>query len=72
MYSRKRPMEEVPEELTSVWICEKEDCIGWMRDNFTFETVPTCLQCSSPMIRGTKMLPLLVNHNHNQYQNRSK
>lgn len=63
MYSRKKPVEEIPEEPTAIWQCTKEDCNGWMRDNFSFEAVPICRQCASPMERGTKMLPLLVNTN---------
>ncbi|EFM10481.1 MULTISPECIES: cold-shock protein [Paenibacillus] len=61
MYSRKKPVEEIPEEETAVWLCTNDDCNGWMRDNFAFEAVPTCSQCSSPMVNGTKSLPVLVN-----------
>lgn len=66
MYSRKKSFEEIPEELTAIWSCSNEGCNSWMRDNFAFDTVPTCRQCSSPMVSGTKMLPLLVNTNSNQ------
>ncbi|CAH1218082.1 hypothetical protein PAECIP111893_04357 [Paenibacillus plantiphilus] len=66
MYSRKKSFEEIPEELTAIWSCSNEGCNSWMRDNFAFETVPTCRQCSSPMVSSTKMLPLLVNTNSNQ------
>jgi hypothetical protein len=66
MYSRKKQLEEIPEELTAIWLCTKDGCNGWMRDNFAFEAVPTCRQCASEMQRGTKMLPLLVNTNSDQ------
>lgn len=66
MYSRKKSFEDIPEELTAIWSCTNEGCNGWMRDNFAFEAVPTCRQCESPMERGTKMLPLLVNTNQDQ------
>ncbi|MBW7476055.1 cold-shock protein [Paenibacillus oenotherae] len=66
MYSRKKSLEEIPEELTAIWSCSNEGCNSWMRDNFAFEAVPTCRQCSSPMVSSTKMLPLLVNTNSNQ------
>jgi hypothetical protein len=63
MYFRKRSLEDIPEESTAVWSCTAEGCRGWMRDNFAFEYVPTCLQCSAPMVSSMKMLPLLVNTN---------
>jgi hypothetical protein len=65
MYFRKKSLEELPQESTPVWCCTKEGCMGWMRDNFAFEQVPTCTQCFSPMVSGTKMLPSLVNTNLN-------
>lgn len=61
MYFRKKAPEELPKEETAIWACTKEGCTGWMRDNFTFETVPTCWQCNSPMTRSMKMLPMLAN-----------
>ncbi|MCS7462159.1 cold-shock protein [Paenibacillus doosanensis] len=65
MYSRKKTMENVPEEDTMIWSCTKENCSGWIRDNFAFEYVPTCWQCQSPMVKSMRMLPLLVNTNGN-------
>ncbi|WP_054957842.1 cold-shock protein [Paenibacillus dakarensis] len=64
MYFRKKSLEELPQEETAIWTCEKEECNGWIRDNFAFEYQPTCHQCSSPMIRSIKTLPQLVNTNH--------
>ncbi len=61
MYSRKKPFEEVPEELTAIWSCTNDACNGWMRDNFSLDAVPTCHLCHSPMVSGTRMLPQLVN-----------
>ncbi|MCI3927009.1 cold-shock protein [Paenibacillus sp. TRM 82003] len=58
-YSRRRPIEDLPCEPTAIWSCEKEACNGWMRDNYSFEAIPTCSQCGSPMNRGTKSLPVL-------------
>jgi hypothetical protein len=63
MNYRKKSLEELPEESTSIWSCTKEGCKGWMRDNFAFEYVPTCRLCLSPMARDMKMLPLLLNSN---------
>lgn len=63
MYSRKRTIEEVPEELTVIWACTKPGCNGWIRDNFKFEDTPVCRQCQSPMTRSSRMLPTLVNYN---------
>ncbi|WP_410512784.1 cold-shock protein [Paenibacillus sp. BR2-3] len=63
MYFRKKSLEDIPTEDTAIWSCTQEGCIGWMRDNFAFEHVPTCWQCNSPMIRSMKILPMLVNKN---------
>jgi hypothetical protein len=63
MYLRKRSLEDLPLENTVIWSCETEGCKGWMRDNFAFETVPTCSQCHATMVRSEKMLPALENSN---------
>ncbi|WP_199620317.1 cold-shock protein [Paenibacillus alkalitolerans] len=62
-YSRKRALEDIPNEMTSIWSCTKEDCNGWMRDDFSFEAMPCCPQCKSPMINSVKSLPILINSN---------
>ena len=59
-YSRKRPQEELPTEITAVWTCVKDNCNGWMRKNFSFEEVPVCSLCASPMTSGTRELPVLM------------
>lgn len=64
MYFRKKALEDLPQEDTAIWSCTKEGCTGWMRDNFAFQYVPTCWQCNSPMTRSMKILPMLVNTNH--------
>ncbi|MDF2814210.1 MAG: hypothetical protein K0Q81_410 [Paenibacillus sp.] len=61
VYSRKRLLEDLIVEITTVWSCEAEGCKGWIRDNFAFEVVPTCPLCKAPMGRSMKELPLLVN-----------
>lgn len=58
-YSRKRPLEDIPKEMTAIWSCTKEECNGWMRDNYSFEDVPTCPKCKSPMISNMKNLPII-------------
>lgn len=63
MNYRKKPLEEIPEEITAVWSCTNDDCNGWMRDNFAFDAAPTCPLCHAPMEQGTKMLPQLLNSN---------
>lgn len=64
MYSRNRSQEEIPNEATVVWSCTNESCTCWMRDNFAFEITPTCWKCNSPMTSSVKVIPLLVNSNH--------
>lgn len=63
MYFRKKPVLNLPQEETAVWSCTKEECSGWVRDDFAFQQVPSCWQCGSPMTRSMKMLPKLVNKN---------
>ncbi|MFC4304404.1 cold-shock protein [Cohnella boryungensis] len=66
MYSsRKRPVEELPEEITTIWSCSDESCKGWMRDNFAFSSDPACPICQSQMVKSEKMLVALVNTSPN-------
>ncbi len=60
---RKKNAEEIPEEETTIWYCNQAGCKFWMRDNFSFEYAPICRECHSPMIRGVRILPPLVNTN---------
>ncbi|WP_372634280.1 cold-shock protein [Cohnella sp.] len=69
-YSRKKPFEELPEEMTAIWYCSGEDCKRWMRDNFTFSVVPVCPECQSEMVRGERMLATLSNTSPNQAKGR--
>ena len=56
MYNRKRNEEPLPKVQTSVWDCESDDCIGWMRKDFSFETDPNCPLCGSKMKSGDRLL----------------
>lgn len=69
MNFRKKVVEEVPEEDTRIWLCENDGCKCWMRDNFALDQEPTCPICNSPMVKGTRMLPVLEN---SSYDMRSK
>jgi len=53
-------MEDLPKELTTIWSCTKEGCNGWIRASYSFEAIPVCAQCQSPMVRSMKVLPKLV------------
>lgn len=68
MFNGKKSIEEVPKENTPIWSCTKEGCNGWMRANFTFEHLPTCPLCTSPMASDSKMLAPLTNYNSIQKQ----
>ena len=57
--NRKNDVAEVPPEQTPVWECESEDCLGWMRKNFSFEEEPKCPLCKSSMKSGERLLPKL-------------
>ncbi|MCZ8512753.1 cold-shock protein [Paenibacillus filicis] len=71
MNYRKKSIEETPLENTTIWSCTKEECNGWMRDNFAFEYQPTCPLCSSAMLRETKLLPQVVNTKGDSKLNKS-
>jgi len=58
--SRKKPAEEVPYADTAIWSCTNDGCKGWMRDEYSFDEVPKCPQCQSPMERSVKSLPVLA------------
>jgi hypothetical protein len=62
MFSKKS-LEVIPEENTSIWTCSNDTCMGWMRDNFSFEVKPSCPLCQSDMVNDDKVLPVLVNNN---------
>jgi hypothetical protein len=57
-FKTKEPVEEFE---TSVWVCNKENCLGWIREEFSFKTTPICIFCKSEMVHTTKMLPVLTN-----------
>ncbi|MGM0881705.1 MAG: cold-shock protein [Bacillota bacterium] len=59
-YSWNRPLENLPEEMTTIWSCMKEDCNGWIRNSFSFKEIPICSQCKSSMISSKKNLPILI------------
>jgi hypothetical protein len=59
--SRKRPLDDVPQEMTAIWSCTNEECNGWMRDNFVFSIQPTCPQCQSAMEKGERKLYVVAN-----------
>ena len=61
--NRKNDVAEVPPEQTPVWECESEDCLGWMRKNFSFEEEPKCPLCKSSMKSGERLLPKLLIYN---------
>jgi galactose-1-phosphate uridylyltransferase len=59
-FSRKGP-EPGPDVETNVWACKKEDCNGWIRENFSFDKEPACPFCSGDMEKEVRMLPELEN-----------
>ena len=59
MTFNKNNREPVPEEETAIWACENSDCLGWMRDAYSFDKEPKCPLCHADMIRDTRTLPVL-------------
>lgn len=63
MYYRKKNEEPVPKEQTEVWECESEDCIGWMRKDFSHENHQKCPLCGHKMRDGERLLEKLPPRN---------
>ncbi|MEK8132494.1 cold-shock protein [Paenibacillus filicis] len=62
MYFSKKSSEPTPQEETAIWTCSQAGCSCWMRDSFSFEQDPLCPICSSAMVQGSKLLPVLKRH----------
>lgn len=60
--SKKKPIEDVPLEVTAIWSCSNEECPVWMRDNFTFSVAPVCTVCNSVMVKTVRDLGALENN----------
>ncbi|MBN6188449.1 cold-shock protein [Aneurinibacillus sp. BA2021] len=58
----KQQVEEVPLFEVNVWRCEKEECKGWMRQDYSFAVQPTCPFCQSDMVEEMRMLPQLSHY----------
>jgi len=59
-YSWSKPLENLPEEMTTIWSCMGEECKGWIRDSFSFKEQPVCPLCKTSMISSEKILPILM------------
>lgn len=64
--SRKRPLVDTPEEISSIWSCTNDKCNGWIRDNFVLSLQPICPHCKSTMVKSEKKVSVLVNTCPNQ------
>jgi len=53
------PREPVSEVETNVWVCNNDECQGWMRESYSFEKDPTCPLCRSNMKKEVRVLPEL-------------
>ncbi|MFX3625505.1 MAG: cold-inducible protein YdjO-related protein [Ectobacillus sp.] len=51
--------QERKRENVAVWECESNDCLGWMRQNFSFDDHPTCPLCGAKMKSGERLLYVL-------------
>ncbi len=59
-YLWNKPLENLPEEMTTIWSCGQGACKSWIRDSFSFKDQPICPMCKSAMVRSEKILPILV------------
>lgn len=55
-HAHREPVEEVE---TSVWACKREECNGWMREDFSFASEPSCPLCQSEMEKEIRILPVI-------------
>ncbi|WP_028401583.1 cold-inducible protein YdjO-related protein [Ectobacillus panaciterrae] len=51
--------QEKKQEEVAVWECESDDCLGWMRKEFSFTDEPDCPLCGTRMKNGTRLLYVL-------------
>jgi hypothetical protein len=54
-WSKKNDLEDKQEQV-AIWECQAEDCLGWMRKNFSFEDHPNCPLCGNTMKSGERLL----------------
>ncbi|WEG13824.1 cold-shock protein [Pullulanibacillus sp. KACC 23026] len=59
MAFNKNRREPVPEVETEIWACTSENCSGFMRAAYSFDTEPKCPLCQSDMVKETRILPVL-------------
>jgi hypothetical protein len=60
MYYSKKNQEPLSKEQIEVWECESEDCIGWMRKDFSCEDHSHCPLCRSRKMRSGERLLVIV------------
>ncbi|HLR65639.1 MAG TPA: cold-shock protein [Virgibacillus sp.] len=53
------PKEPVAEVDTKVWACTNDECQGWMRESYCFDSEPECPLCHSSMKQEIRVLPEL-------------
>lgn len=58
MYRNKKDpsQPEAERENIAVWECESDDCLGWMRKDFSFAEEPACPLCGESMKSGERLL----------------
>lgn len=59
MNNKRKFTVDLPLEVTGIWSCTSDSCNGWMREEFALDPVPTCRLCQSPMVRTTRMAPVV-------------
>ncbi|MEY4479426.1 MAG: hypothetical protein RLZZ267_104 [Bacillota bacterium] len=58
-YFSRQNAEPVVKVDTVIWSCENDNCVCWMRKNYTFEATPQCPICQTNMREETRLLPSL-------------
>jgi hypothetical protein len=61
-WSKKSDLQQERQQVpTEVWECPSENCLGWMRKDFSFEEEPKCPLCGTKMKSGERLLYILSN-----------
>ncbi len=62
-YSRKNQEPPIQEE-TEIWECTKEECKGWMRKDFSYDSHQKCPLCKSQMKTKKRLIDKISRNLH--------
>ncbi len=64
MYYSKRNQEPPVQEETEIWECTVEECKGWMRKDFSYDSHQKCPLCKSQMEAKKRLIDKIPRNPH--------